>query len=154
MTAEPHQIERMLLTACGVQGDEQLRRLGIFLIAHTVMDTRLISVLVDNEAGKIGGAGLLSLDKLQNLSDEISRHTFKRHLEEARALIPPRAVNIAEEVNRGRDAFVHFKRDRFELPRYSGQKMTEEEGFRVCMDAIQEFLLLVPFRNIGWTANP
>ena len=153
---ERHPVEGQLLTACGIREDEQLRRLGIFLIAHTVMDTHLISVLLDHEIGKVGGIGLLSHERLQLLSDDLSHHTFKKHFDQARAhgLISDRAAQIAEEVNRGRDSFVHFKRYRFELPCYDGQPVVEEEGFRVCMDAIQEFLLLIPFRYIGWTANP
>jgi hypothetical protein len=118
------------------------------------MDTRLISVLVDREVGKLGGAGVVSLDRLRAIADDIARQTFNAHLKHAQPSIPPRAVQIAEELNRGRDAFVHWKRDRFELPRYSGQLVTEEEGFCVCMAAVQEFLLAVPFHNPAWTANP
>jgi len=61
---------------------------------------------------------------------------------------------MAKEINRGRDAFVHFKRGRFELSRYKGQSVTEAEGFRICMDEVQQFLLDVPFKSIAWTANP
>src|SRR5262245_22159259 len=104
-----HPVETRLLSACRIDNEEKLRRLGVFLVAHTVMDTHLISVLLDHEAGKVGGAGVLSLNAIRDLSDGIARHTFARHLNDARGLIPPRAVEIAEEINRGRDAFVHFK---------------------------------------------
>jgi hypothetical protein len=146
-------MEKYLRDSCGLQDEEQLRRLGIFLVAHTIMDTHLISVLIDNEAGKIDGAGLLSPERLRSLSDEIARHTFKKHLDDARGLIQSQAAAIAEEINRGRDAFVHFKRGRFELPRFNGQPVTEEDGLRGCMDAVREFLLLVPLRYVAWTAN-
>lgn len=33
------------MTTCGIRDDDELRRLGSFLVAHTVMDTYLISVL-------------------------------------------------------------------------------------------------------------
>ena len=154
MTGERHPMERYLMTTCGLGSDEELRRLGSFLVAHTVMDTHLISVLVDRELGKLGGAGAVSFDRQREITDGISRRTFKDHLRESRSSVPERAAQIAEEVNRGRDAFVHWKHSRFELPRYDGQLVTEEPGFRVCMDAIQEFLLAVPFHNPGWTANP
>ena len=154
MTEERHPVERQLLAFCGIDDDEQFRRLGIFFVAHTVMDTRLISALVDCEVEQMGGGGLLSLEQLQKISDAVSSLNFKKHLDQARRLIPSRAADIAEEINRARDSFVHFKRGRFELPRYSGQQVTEEEGFRVCMEAIQEFLHLVPFRYVGWVANP
>ncbi len=151
---ERHPVEGQLLTACGIREDEQLRRLGIFLIAHTVMDTHLISVVVDHEVGKLGGAGALSFDRQQAITDSVSRLTFNDHLQAARPLIHERAAKIAEEINRGRDAFVHWKRARFELPHYNEHAVTTAEGFRVCMDAVQEFLLLVPFYSVAWTANP
>jgi len=150
---QEHQIERYLRDSCDVRDDEKFRRLGIFLLAHTVVDTHLISVLVADQIKD--GVGLVSLEEIQHISDrETSHSTFKMHLERARALIPSRAGEIAEKVNQGRDAFVHFKRGRFELPRYDGQDITTAEGFRVCMDAVNEFLLLVPFQAIAWQANP
>jgi hypothetical protein len=149
-----HPVEQQLLTACGITDEAQLRRLGIFLVAHTVMDTHLVSVLVDHEAGKVGGAGVLSLDHIRTLSDDITSRTFKQHLNAARGVICSRAVEIADEINRGRDAFVHFKRDRFMVPHYHNQPVTEEAGFEACMNDVQEFLNLVPWRNPAWTVNP
>lgn len=154
MTADLHPMEQYLMTTCRLRDAEQVRRLGIFFAAHTVIDTHLISWLVDHEFGKVGGVGVLSRERQQQITDEIARLTFAKHLDQARPLIPDRAASIAEEVNRGRDAFAHFKRNRFESPRYKGQVVMEEDGFRACMDAVQELLLLVPFRNVGWTANP
>jgi hypothetical protein len=147
-------MERYLMTSCGLHNDDQLRRLAVFLAAHTVMDTRLISVLVDHEMGKHGGAGVLSIERQQDISDDVARLTFKEHLRAATPLVPTRAVEIADEVNRARDAFVHWKRGRFELPRYNGQAVVGPEGFQACMDDVHQFLIsLVPFRNPGWTAN-
>ena len=153
MTSEErHSVEGQLLTACGIREDEQLRRLGIFLIAHTVMDTRLISVLVAHK--NVEGVGLLSFDQQKAITSGDSHSTFKGHLQAAGALIPERATEIADEINRGRDAFVHWKRDRFQLPQYNGHAVTTAEGFRVCMDDVQEFLHLVPFHSVAWQANP
>jgi hypothetical protein len=149
-----HPVEQRLLSACGVATDQQLRRLGIFLVAHTVMDVHLISVLVDHEIGRIGGVGLLSFEQQRNISHTVSRLTFAQHLQQARSLIPARAAAIAEEVNRGRDSFVHFKQDRFELPHYDGLLVTDDAGFQACMNGVQEFLHLVPLLNPGWSANP
>ena len=149
---ERHPVEGQLLTACGMREDEQLRRLGIFLIAHTVMDTHLISVLVAHKI--VDGVGLLSFDQQKASTSTDSRSTFKGHLQAARPLIPEAAAKIAEEINRGRDAFVHWKRDRFELPHYNGHAVTTAEGFRVCMDDVQAFLQLVPFHYVAWQANP
>jgi len=153
MTTEPHTVERRFLATCGLQDDEQLRRIGVVLIAQTIVDRHLISVLVEHEAGKVGGAGVMDIDALTHLSEEICALTFAQHLQRARGLIPARAAEIAGEIERARTTFVHFKRNRFELPHYNGNPVAETTGFRACMDAVQEFLTLVPFRDAAWTAN-
>lgn len=154
MSTSRHPTEQWLMTTCHLVDDEQVRRLGIFFAAHTVMDTHLISRLVDHEFGKIGGIGVLSPERQREITDKIALLTFGQHLVQARPLIPERGAQIAEEVNRARDAFVHFKRARFEPPHYEGQPVLEDPGFRACMDVVREFLFLVPFRMPGWSANP
>src|SRR5262249_4706596 len=99
-----HPVESQLLTACDIQEDDQLRRLVIFLIAPTVMDPRLISVLVAHKT--VDGVGLLSFEQQKTITSSVSHSTFKAHLQAATPMIPKRAVKIAEEINTGRDAFV------------------------------------------------
>jgi hypothetical protein len=145
-----HPAESFLMTSCGIESDEEMKRLGLFLAAHTVMDTRLISAIVNAELNKIGGAGLFTLDGLRDLVIAVSGATFGQHLARARdaSLIPPRAIDIATEINTARNSFVHFVPLRFGVPDYNGQRITTEAGFRRCMDDVFEFLQLVPFYNV------
>jgi hypothetical protein len=53
-------VERMLRQAYQSATPAELHRLATFLVAHALMDTRLISFLVDHETGKKGGAGVLA----------------------------------------------------------------------------------------------
>ncbi len=53
--------------------DEGLRRIALFVLAHVLVDTRLIALALFKRVSERGGA---SLATVQALSDEVSERTF------------------------------------------------------------------------------
>jgi len=123
----------------GLTTKEQLTPLGLSLLGHAWIDQWLIHLLATREcieeirAGRVAEADIdAALDAL------IAKHaegTFYCHLKLAQdqRLLDPEIIEICEEVNRGRDHFLHWKPGRFQVPQYRGAEVTSTEGFEVCM---------------------
>jgi hypothetical protein len=106
------------------------------------MDRRLITLGLMSEINARGG---LSLAAIQDLADEIAAETFGPHLARAASRLPVGMETIASDMNKARNAFLHWKRNRFLLPIYKGLDITTDAGFRTCMEDILLFLQTVPF---------
>lgn len=141
----PHPIERYLLTTYRLDA-ERMHRLALFLLAHALVDFHLIAAILADDHGKRGGGKSVTLDKLAAMSDRAAAGTFGQHHGEAkrRGLLTPEVDRIAAELNRGRVAFLHWKRDRYEIPRYEGVDVTTHEGLRRCLDDVLRVMLALP----------
>jgi len=122
-----------------------LQRVGLFLLAHVLIDTRLIArAMFKTISDRSAGIGL-PLTVIQGIADEVAQGTFGTHLGRVSAGLPGDMSEIADKVNDARNALLHWKRDRFSLPVYKGQDVTTEPGFRACMEDVLRFLQTVPF---------
>jgi hypothetical protein len=117
----------------------------MLLLAHAVVDTRLIArALFKTISQRSGGHGL-SLATIQDIADEVAKGTFGTHLKRVRERLPGETADIAEQLNNARNALLHWERERPGLPVYKGQAVTTEAGFRACMDDVLRFIQNVPF---------
>jgi hypothetical protein len=107
-----------------------LTRLGFFLLAHVLIDTRLIALALFKAVSEEGG---VPLGRIQTLADEAAERTFGVHLDKVRADLSDENAQIAEELNKARNALLHWKRDRFSLPEYKGPT-----HFLTCVSAGRE----------------
>jgi hypothetical protein len=141
-----HRVERYVRDTFGLD-EVGLRRVAVFLLAHVLVDTRLIAramfkEISDRSAEQEDG---LPLTTIQDIADEIADGTFWTHLERVRAGLPADMGEIAAEVNAARNKLLHWNRKRFSLPVYKGRDLIAEEGFQSCMDDVLRFIQLVPF---------
>ncbi|SRR5712691_4225791 len=137
-----HPLEDYLLETFEIDRSA-LNRLALFLLAHVLIDTRLISVALLKAVSEGGG---LSLTEIEGIADKFGKGTFGPHLDRVRTLIPSRCVEIAEKVNDTRNGLLHWRRERaFRSADYNGQDVTTETGFGPCMDDVLEFIQTVPF---------
>src|SRR5574338_675770 len=105
MSEGPEPVEGYIRQTFGLDA-EGLQRVALLLLAHVLIDTRLIARgLFKTIDERSGGKGL-----------------------------PPDGVETAERLNEARNALLHWNRTRFSLPVYKGQDATTEAGFRACMD--------------------
>jgi hypothetical protein len=123
-----------------------LRRLGFFLLAHVVIDTRLIALALFKAVSQREG---MSLTEIQALADDLAERGFLVHLDKVRDELPPGCAEIAEQVNKARNDLLHWKHDRHALPVYEEQEVVSDEGFRRCMDDVMRFIQTVPFKTPG-----
>jgi len=75
----------------------------------------------------------------------LSKHadgTFMDHLKviRQRGLLSSAAWEICEEVNRGRNHFLHWKPGRFTTPKYYGQDVTTADGLGRCLNDVFEVI--------------
>jgi len=141
VTAQSHPLENYLLTTFQLDNG-RLNRLGFFLLAHVLIDTRLIALALFKAVSEEGGA---PLSRIQTLADEAAERAFGVHLDKVRAYLSDENADIAAEINKARNALLHWKRDRFSLPEYKGQDVLSDDGFRRCMDDALRFIQTVPF---------
>jgi len=142
MTTQSHPLEDYVLQTFQLD-HAGLTRLSFFLLAHVLIDTRLIALALFKAVSEEGG---VPLSRIQTLADEAAERTFGVHLDKVRALLSDENVKIAEEMNKARNALLHWKRDRFSLPEYKGQDVLSDDGFRRCMDEVLRFIQTVPFK--------
>src|SRR5262249_30101455 len=137
----PHPLEKYVRDSYGFDA-ERLRRLGVFLLGHTLIDQRLIAAVGAGIAKERGGYAKLTLDGWQEIVKISAKRTFLRHFREAtkRGLVPAHVVAIAEEANRCRDHFLHFSPERVARVMYRGVDVTSEEGLRLFLDDLLDFL--------------
>lgn len=129
-----------------VRDDECLKRLALFLVAHAWLDIRLIATSMMDRQRKHASSRALSLDDRARISRRASRGGFLDHLEDAerRGLIPKEAGRIARRVNRVRNNFAHWNRDRGFKARYWGLDVLQPAGFKRFMKDVYKFDDLVP----------
>jgi hypothetical protein len=82
-----------------------LNRLGFFLLAHIVIDTRLIALALFKAVSEQGG---VPLSRIQMLADDAANGTFGVHLDKVRAHLTVECTEIAEELNKARNALLHW----------------------------------------------
>jgi hypothetical protein len=78
------------------------------------------------------------LDEL--IAEHAESSTFGTHLRRVREqnLLKPEYCAICQEINRGRNDFLHWKPARFEVPRYNGVDVTTSDGLSaVFADAVK-----------------
>jgi hypothetical protein len=122
-----------------------LRRVAVFLLAHVLVDTRLIArAMLKMVSDQSAGCGL-PLTTIQDIAEEVANGTFGTHLDRISAGLPGDTAEIAKAMNQARNHLLHWKRNRFSLPVYKGQDVTTEPGFRPCMEDALRFLQTVPF---------
>jgi len=139
-----HYLERYVRETFGLD-EVGLRRVAVFLLAHVLVDTRLISRAMFKTISERSGGHGLSLKTIQEIADEVAEGTFGQHLARVRAELPSDTGEIAREINEARNGLLHWKRDRFSLPVYKGKDVTTEQGYRSCMDDVLRFVQVVPF---------
>ena len=145
-----HDLERYLLQTFELDRD-RLQKMALFLLAHIVVDTRLIALVVSDRSHD-SGLSLdaidfgLSADAIQRISDRASKQTFQERLDRARPHLSEDNAAIAKELNRARNALLHWERNR--VPVYKGADVTTEDGSRACMDDVLRFIQTVPFPTL------
>ena len=139
-----HPIESCIRRTFEIESPE-LERLAYFVLAHVLIDTRLIATGLFDQIATRGG---LSLVEIQGLADKAAAGTFGTHLERVAGKIPDDCFRIADELNRARNGLFHWRRDRLDpQPSYRGQDVTSPSGFQACMDDVLTFIQTVPWRN-------
>jgi hypothetical protein len=137
-------VERYIRQTFGLDS-KGLQRVGLFLLAHVLIDTRLIArAMFKTISDRSAGVGL-PLTVIQGIADEVAQGTFGTHLCRVSTGLPGDMSEIADKINEARNALLHWRRDRFSLPVYKGQDVTTEPGFRACMEDVLKFLQTVPF---------
>ena len=144
MNDAEHHVERCVRDTFGLD-EVGLRRVAVFLLAHVLVDTRLIARAMFKEISDRSAGKGLPLTTIQEIADQVASGTFGTHLGRVSDGLPGDTGEIANEINEARNGLLHWKRDRFSLPVYKGENLTTEEGFRSCMDDVLRFIQLVPF---------
>jgi hypothetical protein len=144
MDGAEHHVERYVRDTFGLD-EIGLRREAVFLLAHVLVDTRLIArALFKRVSEEAAGSGL-PLMRIQEIAEEVAEGTFGIHLGRVRPGLPGDTSGITTDINEARNGLLHWKSDRFSLPIYRGQDVTTETGFRTCMDDVLRFIQVVPF---------
>ena len=142
-----HPLESYIRQVYGFDQGE-LAKVAHFLLAHSLVDVRLISLAVAHEVRLQGGVGSLDHEQLRAISERASARTFSKHLEAAKATdhLPSDCESIAVALNKTRDDFLHWRPGRRDHPVYEGLNITTEAGFKGAMDAVLLFLQRMPFQ--------
>jgi hypothetical protein len=135
-----------LLEAYGLDRS-RLIRLAYFLLAHALIDRHLVFGMGLSDIRERGGVEALDERTAVDLVAARSEGTFTRHLCDAVALglVPTEIRAIAEEINQGRDYFLHWQPGRFRTPVYRGDDVTTEGGLVRCLIDVMQVLTAVPF---------
>ena len=119
--------------------EEQLPGLALFLLGHALIDRWLIHFLAVQEMRPALRAnppqGEEGLDAfIDALVTKHSAGTFLRHLRAVQEVgLADELAEICEEMNRGRDHFLHWQPGRYSVPRYRGLDVTTQEGVDKCL---------------------
>lgn len=140
-----HPIESYIRQTFEIGSAEELQRLSYFVLAHVLIDTRLIATDLFYRVSQGGG---LPLVEIQKLADEAASGTFGIHLGRVKDKIPENCFRIADELNQTRNGLLHWRRTGLDPQRgYKGQDVTSASGFKACMDDVLTFIQAVPWRN-------
>ena len=135
---DPFPIEAYLLDAFALDRP-RLYRVAMFLLAHAALDRQMILALGQRAVENQGGINHLGLDGILACFRKAAGATFGDHLQAAKGLMSPQSVAIAEEVNRARNAFLHWRPGQ-EALRYKGADVTTDDGLKLCSDDVLEVL--------------
>lgn len=125
---------------------KQLTRLALFILAHALVDRHLI---IANACARIREQGRdpnhISNEEAEDVIRHVAKSAFAEHLQEAsqRGLLPEGCEDIAKELNRGRNHFLHWVPGRFSLPRYKETDVIADDALAFVSDVLQ-FLGTVP----------
>lgn len=144
MKVAEHHVERYIRDTFRLD-ETGLHRVAVFLLAHVLVDTRLIARAMFKAISEQSAGQGLPLTAIQAIADQVAKGTYGTHLGRVKDGLPGDTGEIAEGINEARNALVHWERDRFSLPVYKGQDVTTETGFRACMDDVLRFIQTVPF---------
>lgn len=144
MNGPEQQVERYIRDTFRLD-ETGLHRVAVFLLAHVLVDTRLIARAMFKTISERSAGQGLPLTAIQAIADEVANGTFGTHLDRVKEGLPGDTSEVAEGINKARNGLLHWKRDRFSLPVYKGQDVTTETGFRACMDDALRFIQTVPF---------
>jgi hypothetical protein len=131
--AEARKPLEQLLAGFGLT-PEQVPFIGRFLLGHASLDRWLVILLALRHLKEETASGVVARADSEARLDELlatySERTFSRHLGlvRERGLLDEELISICEEVNRGRDEFLHWMPGRFSIPKYQGLDVTTPEG--------------------------
>jgi hypothetical protein len=125
-----HQLERVLVKLYDLEGPDDLHRLAIFILAHTLIDELLTGAVIERELSAPSEQDLLSRLKIM-LIDQIERRTFVNRLKHAKRqrILSHASFQAAKALNEARNDFIH----RYRIPVYKGEKVTRDEGLYGCL---------------------
>jgi hypothetical protein len=127
---------------------ERAERVAYFLMAHVLLDTRLIGLALFRIVSERSKGEGLPLVTIQAIADEVAKGTFGQHLDRVKMDLPDGCEQIARDVNDARNALLHWERTRFTaVPVYRGLEITTVEGFKACLDDVMRFIEQVPFKT-------
>ena len=109
-----------------IQDREDLHRLAIFILAHTMIDSLLTGAVIGRE---LSAASREDLHKrlMQTFVDQIQNRTFANRLDHAKRnrTMSSTSFHIAKALNTTRNNFIHRQQM---PPVYKGKKITSDDG--------------------------
>jgi hypothetical protein len=100
MDGAGHHVERYVRDTFGLD-EIGLRRVAVFLLAHVLVDTRLIARAVFKRVREEGAESGLPLMRIQEIADEAAEGTFGIHLGRVSTGLPDNTHGIATDINAG-----------------------------------------------------
>jgi hypothetical protein len=125
-----HQLERALVKLYELEDRDDLHRLAIFILVHTLVDELLSTAVINHEL-----FGLSKEDPIETLAARVAKDVgyrpFSRRLADAkrRRVLSANSHRIAKALNERRNEFIHGHR----IPLYKGKKITSDQGLYNCL---------------------
>jgi len=125
-----HQLERALVKLYDLEDRDDLHRLAIFILAHTLVDELLSTAVICNELSAPSQQDLLHR-LVAWVTNDVERRHFSRRLDDAKRkrILSANSHRIAKTLNESRNEFIH----RHRIPLYKGKKITTDEGLYNCL---------------------
>lgn len=122
--------------------EDRVRRFAVFILAHAEVDHSLIIKLATANAER--QKDLNEFEELTLPFEKASSNTFRYHLNEAfrKGLVSEKGKAFATDLNTARDEILHWGPSRAQVPLYRGHDVTTEDGLRVCLEDVVEFLAM------------
>jgi len=137
-------LERYLMLSIAAEDERDLRRLSLFILAHAAVDRALIMALGLGKAQRLRAAedDPRWVDETIEAFTSAASRTFMAHLNEAadKGLVTEAGREIAADLNKARDDFLHWMPGRPSRPVYRGVDVTTHEGLRICLLDVKRFL--------------
>lgn len=129
-----HPMEQALMRQYHLSG-LCLHRLAVFILAHTMVDQVLTSLLIFHKLA-VQSAGSLTVNEKNELLRKIARTEFGRRLDWAKSLLSVSSYNGARSLNSARNDFLH----RHRVPLYKGKMVTSDAGLRKALSEAHSFI--------------